>query len=217
MRSIESMVYAMKTQVIAIGSAVVLVAILVAAGGCQAIRAGYETASYRVIQSDGSFQLREYPTLQWVETSMASPSGDSDGSFGRLFRFITGGNQAQQKIAMTTPVYMTSTATPGNSTQRVMAFVMPKDMVATAVPAPSDASVRRREVPAGRFAVRRFSGGRSLEREEEFLGELRAWVAARGLSVADPVPIYGYFDPPWTPSIFRRNEVMLRVTEPVAH
>jgi hypothetical protein len=206
----------MKTQAIAIGSAVVLVAILVAAGGCQAIRAGYETASYRVIQADGAFQLREYPTLQWVETSMGTTSGDSDGSFGRLFRFITGGNQAQQKIAMTTPVYMTATATPGNSTQRVMAFVMPKDMVATAVPAPSDASVRRREVAAGRFAVRRFSGGRSSEREAEFLGELQGWVAARGLAVADPTPIYGYFDPPWTPSIFRRNEVMLRVSEPIA-
>ena len=210
------MVCRMKTQAIAIGSAVVLVAILVAAGGCQAIRAGYETASYRVIQSDGAFQLREYPTLQWVETSMATTSGDSDGSFGRLFRFITGGNQAQQKIAMTTPVYMTSTATTsGNSTQRVMAFVMPKDMVAAAVPAPSDASVRRREVAAGRFAVRRFSGGRSSEREAEFLRELQGWMAARGLSVADPTPIYGYFDPPWTPSIFRRNEVMLRVMEPV--
>ena len=23
-------------------------------------------------------------------------------------------------------------------------------------------------------------------------------------------PIYGYFDPPWTPAFLRRNEVMLR-------
>jgi len=25
-----------------------------------------------------------------------------------------------------------------------------------------------------------------------------------------PPPVYGYFDPPWTPAFLRRNEVMLR-------
>jgi len=29
------------------------------------------------------------------------------------------------------------------------------------------------------------------------------------LSVLSP-PVYGYFDPPWTPTFLRRNEVMLR-------
>ena len=27
---------------------------------------------------------------------------------------------------------------------------------------------------------------------------------------AVPGPVYGYFDPPWTPTFLRRNEVMLR-------
>ena len=168
----------MKTQWIALSSAALLVVILGAAGGCQVTRAGYETAPYQVMESDGAFQIREYPTLQWVETTMGSGSGDSDGSFGRLFGFITGRNQSQQKIAMTTPVYMAGAPTN----------------------APS--------------SVYRFRGGRSLEREVAVLGELQSWLKGRGVSVADAMPVYGYFDPPWTPSVFRRNEVMLRIQDP---
>ena len=147
---------------------------------------------------------------------MSSAGDDSDGSFGRLFRFITGGNQARQKIAMTTPVYMTADPQSQTSPRRVMAFVMPRDMKAEAVPVPSDASVRRREVAAGRFAVLRFRGGRSADRESEVLGQLEAWMRSEGLTPVDPTPIYGYFDPPWTPPVFRRNEVMLRVAVPSA-
>jgi len=127
----------MKTQWIALSSAALLAVILVAAGGCQVIRAGYETAPYRVLESDGAFQIREYPAMQWVETTMGSGNGDSDGSFGRLFGFITGRNQSQQKIAMTTPVYMAGSPTADPASQRVMAFVMPKAMAATSVPVPT--------------------------------------------------------------------------------
>ncbi len=206
----------MKTRTMMLVSGAALVAILLAAGGCQATRAGYETAPYRVIRSSGGFELRDYPALQWVETPMSSAGDDSDGSFGRLFRFITGGNQARQKIAMTTPVYMTADPQSRPSPRRVMAFVMPRDMKAEAVPVPSDASVRRREVAAGRFAVLRFRGGRSADRESEVLGQLEAWMRSEGLTPVDPTPIYGYFDPPWTPPVFRRNEVMLRVAVPSA-
>jgi hypothetical protein len=95
-----------------------------------------------------------------------------------------------------------------------MAFVMPKEMAAASVPVPNDGALRRREVSAGRFAIYRFRGTRSSEREVAVLGELQAWLAARGLSVVDAMPVYGYFDPPWTPSVLRRNEVMLRIAEP---
>lgn len=188
-----------------------LVTLLLAAAGCQATRAGYETAPYRVLDADGPFQLRDYPAMQWVETPTGAGDGDSDGSFGRLFRFITGGNQSGRKIAMTTPVYMTETPGTGEAPRRVMAFVMPKDMAAEAVPAPSDPAVRKRETAAGRFAVLRFRGGRSAEREAEVLGRLRDWMASKGHPAAETPPIYGYFDPPWTPTVFRRNEVMVRV------
>jgi hypothetical protein len=173
--------------------------------GCQATRAGYASAPYKVVRSGGKFQVRDYPALCVVETPMAADSrGGGDGSFMRLFRFITGGNEAKQKIAMTTPVFMS-----GAGTDATMAFVLPAKMTTGEVPKPSDGSVMVRELAAGRFAVLRYSGGRNAKKEVEPLARLKAWMETERLSVLSP-PVYGYFDPPWTPAFLRRNEVMLR-------
>jgi len=181
--------------------AVVGVGLLLA--GCRATRAGYESAPYKVVRSDGKFELRDYPALTVVETPMADVSG-SDGSFMRLFRFITGANEGKLKIAMTTPVFMS-----GGATNSTMAFVLPAKLKSAEVPKPSDGAVAVRELAAGRFAVLRYSGGRSAKKEAESLARLKAWVEGEKLGVLSP-PVYGYFDPPWTPAFLRRNEVMLR-------
>ena len=128
------------------------------ATGCGTVRAGYESAPYQVVRSDGKFELRDYPELTVVETPMALGSNGSDGSFNRLFRFITGGNEAKQKIAMTTPVFMS-----GSDTNANMAFVMPAKMKTGEVPKPLDPSVTVRKLPAGRFAVLRYSGGKDVD------------------------------------------------------
>ena len=66
--------------------------------GCAAVRAGYESAPFRVARSDGKFELRDYPALVVAETPMRG----ADGSFMRLFHFISGENSAKEKISMTT-------------------------------------------------------------------------------------------------------------------
>jgi hypothetical protein len=170
--------------------------------GCQATRAGYESAPYKVVRSDGKFELRDYPALTVVETPMANPNG-SDGSFMRLFRFITGANEGKQKIAMTTPVFMS-----GSDTNRTMAFVMPAGEKMVQVPKPTDAMVTIRQFEAGRFAVLRYSGRRTAEKEAEAERRLRSWMEAERVP-AKPPPVFGYFDPPWIPAFLRRNEVML--------
>lgn len=182
---------------------ILAMAVALTLAGCQATRAGYESAPYKVVHADGKFEVRDYPALTVVETTMTSSGNAADG-FNRLFGFITGRNKAKQKIAMTTPVFMS-----GNDSNRTMAFVMPAKMNAAQAPKPAEASVTVRELPAGRFAVLRFSGGRNDKQEAEALGHLKTWMAAEGLSVLSP-PVFGYFDPPWTPAFLRRNEVMLR-------
>jgi hypothetical protein len=172
--------------------------------GCQVTRAGYETAPYRVLRTDGKFELRDYPAMTVVETPMIRSQNGSDGSFMRLFRFITGGNTAKQKIAMTTPVFMT-----GDETNSTMAFVLPAKLKTGEVPKPTDAAVSVRELSAGQFAVLRFRGGRSSTNETAALEKLKAWMSAAGLKTNSP-PVFGYFDPPWTPTFLRRNEAMLR-------
>ncbi len=181
------------------------VAVVLILAGCQATRAGYETAPYKVVRTDGKFELRDYPALAVVETPMLRSQNGSDGSFTRLFRFITGGNLAKQKIAMTTPVFMT-----GNETNSTMAFVLPAKLKMGEVPKPTDGAVTVRELPAGQFAVLRFRGGRSSKNETEALDKLKSWTVKAGLKT-ETAPVFGYFDPPWTPTFLRRNEAMLRI------
>lgn len=184
---------------------VMAAAIFILAGGfavsCGTVRAGYETAPCKVVKREDKFELREYPPLLLAETPMSGP----DGSFMRLFRYIGGQNSEQKKIAMTTPVFFA-----GEKTNATMSFVMPEGMTADRAPRPSDGSVTIQETVAGQFAVLRFRGGRSAENESQALQKLRDWMLKENLT-ASGGPVYAYFDPPWTPGFFRRNEVMLRV------
>ena len=170
--------------------------------GCKTSRKGSESAPNRVISRDGHFELRDYPSLTIVETSMDADSGTS---FQRLFRYISGANSDGEKIPMTTPVFMA-----GEEQGRSMSFVMPANM--KSAPGPKDPALRVTTIPAGRFAVFGFSGSRSAESESKALAQLEAWMKKSGL-VASGEPLFGYFDPPWTPSFLRRNEVMRRVDD----
>lgn len=174
--------------------------------GCKTSRAGYESAPYKVVRKDGKFEVRDYPALQVVETDTGVRTDSGNGSFGRLFGYISGRNAAEQKIAMTTPVFMS-----GDKTNATMAFVLPTELAAKDVPQPKDGAVRVREVKGGRFAVFGFSGRRNPANEAAALEQLVRWMAEQGQQAMTNEPVYGYFDPPWTPGFLRRNEVMLRV------
>ena len=188
-----------------IGSVILVLLAGLVFAGCRTARSAYESAPYHVVRADGKFELRDYPAMKVVETPMRGSGSSADGSFMRLFRFISGNNAAKEKIAMTTPVFMS-----GSKSNTTMAFVLPANMKLSEVPKPADGSVQVRELPAGTFAVLRFSGGRNSRNEAEASTRLRDWLAREKLSAAG-LPVYGYFDPPWTPGFLRRNEVMLRM------
>jgi hypothetical protein len=168
--------------------------------GCAAVRAGYESAPYKTVRSDGKFELRDYPALVVAETPMRG----ADGSFMRLFHFIGGENSAKEKISMTTPVFMA-----GAGTNKTMAFVMPAKSEANKIPQPTEVGVTLKTILAGRFAVLRFSGSRNFKNETNAVARLTAWLTREKIS-ASGEPVFAYFDPPWTPSFLRRNEVMFR-------
>jgi hypothetical protein len=169
-------------------------------------RAATEQPAYTVVRTDGPFEIRDYPELAAASTSMES--GEMNGSFGRLFRYITGANSNREEIAMTSPVLIE----PGTNGRR-MSFILPKATVARGVPAPSATDVATRRIAARRVAVLRFNGGRSAENEAKAIASLKARLAtARLTSIGQP--FFAYYDPPWTPLPFRRNEVMVRLAPP---
>ena len=167
-------------------------------------RGATETPDYKVVRSAGKFEIRDYPALTVATTPM--DGGEMNGGFGKLFRFITGTNERSEKISMTAPVLVDTT-----SDKRTMSFIMPKNAVEKGVPKPTGGTVTLGKLDAARFAVMRFSGGRTATNEKAAIEKLNVWIAAENL-IAKGAPTFAYYDPPWTPTFLRCNEVMLPMT-----
>lgn len=170
-------------------------------------RAGYESAPYMVIESDGNIEIREYPDLVVASTEAQFEARGNDGSFMRLFRYISGNNDSDQKIEMTTPVFMEAE---NDESKGRMGFVMPQEVAETGAPTPNSSDVAIRTRVGGRFAVIRFSGVMDAAKAEEHEAQLREWLMARGIQCEDKSERAGY-DPPFTPGPLRRNEVLIRL------
>lgn len=184
----------------------IVAAVLVTVGwlGVSTSRAGYESAEYETVEKDGKFEIREYPELVTVATDAGS--GDNS-SFMRLFKYISGENEGDQKIAMTTPVFMPSS---GGTKTASMHFVLPKEVAEKGAPDPKRDGVTLSTFRSGQYAAIRFSGKLNNESRKNALEKLETELESRGLkSVGSPV--YAGYDSPWTPGPLRRNEVLLKL------
>lgn len=173
-------------------------------------RNAYESARYTVIETDGPCEIREYPDLMLVSTDSKAQPVDQDGRFMRLFRYIDGANQQEQKVSMTTPVFMDPETQPSEGQ---MSFVLPQQTAAQGIPVPTGENVRIEQRAGGRFAVYRFSGRMNQATTAKAAQKLRDWMKRKGLNQAGSLETAGY-DPPWTPGPFRRNEVLIRLEHP---
>lgn len=177
-------------------------------GACAATRAGYWSPSYSVVDRTGGknrCEIRQYPELVLASTSAQADAEGRDGSFRRLFRFITGKNRDARKIPMTTPVFFR-----GRDGAESMSFVMPQNQTSPATPPePADETVRIERRPAGFYAVLRMSGRRRTDRE---MAVARLQDALLGsLWKAEGTPEFASYDPPWIPSFLRKDEVFIPV------
>mgnify|MGYP000114933169 CR=1 FL=1 len=170
-------------------------------------RGAYESASYTVLESDGSFEIREYPALLMATTSTDSDTQGRDGSFMRLFKYISGNNEKSQKIAMTTPVFMEPKS---EQSDTQMGFVIPEKVAKAGVPVPAGSDVQIRKRPGGKFAAVRFSGQLNETTRRQAEERLRAWMAEKSINGDATAESAGY-DPPYKPGFLRRNEVLIRI------
>lgn len=168
-------------------------------------RDDYETPDYEVVKSEGAFELRDYPAMVVVSAPMKSKGGRRNSAFMQLFGYISGKNEAEQKIAMTTPVI-----TGSEDGKTAMSFVVPEDVAKAGAPAAVNEEIEIGERKAGRFAVYRYSGRWTEARDAAARAKLMEWVKQQGLRAAATVEKASY-DPPFTLPALRRNEVMVRL------
>jgi hypothetical protein len=165
-------------------------------------RAATETPSYEVIKKDGDFEIRRYPALALAKATMGT-SESNNSPFGKLFKFISGANERQEKIAMTAPVLIDRDQKNGS-----MSFIIPKEVAAKGAPEPSASDLSIAQMPGGRVATLRFGGSMDTQKESEAIERLRTWLKDQGIKPGESA-LAAYYDPPWTPPFMRRNEVLI--------
>jgi hypothetical protein len=126
----------------------------------------------------------------------------------RLFRYISGDNDGDQKVAMTTPVFMEPES--GGEEAGQMGFVLPKKVTEQGIPAPAGETVEIKKRPGGRFAVYRYAGRMNDKTNAASEEKLRRWMENRDLIGEGNAEFAGY-DAPWTPGPLRRNEILIRL------
>ena len=181
-------------------------AVTLVLAGCSLTRAGYKSPAYTLRERLAQVEVRDYQALVLAQTSTRKEVEGRDGSFMRLFRFITKGNTAAQPIPMTTPVLYR-----GEGASEAMAFLLPGGMKLGEVPAPLDASVYIETRPAGTYATLRMHGRRFKSREKA-LSEIRSEVERSGWQL-EGTPEFAFYDPPWIPWFMEKNEVLWRVVK----
>ena len=183
-----------------------------------------EEPRFEVLEQDGAFELRDYAPYLVAETRVEADFESAGNlAFQRLFRYISGDNTAQQKIAMTAPVTQSRSDSRGEKIQMTapvaqqadgtgyrVAFIVPAKYTIDTVPKPSDPTVQIRAVPARLLAVWRYSGRWTAANYQEHEAALRREIGARDLKVTGD-PILARYNPPFMPSFLRRNEVLIPV------
>eukprot|EP01018_Ginkgo_biloba_P014835 Gb_33188 [translate_table: standard] len=129
---------------------------------------------------------------------------------------ITQESAAQsESIAMTSPVLTeehTTTPTESGEGKKLvsMQFILPSNYTLENVPRPSDPKVSVKEVPKRKYGVVTFSGVADDALVQKMLQKLRKSLDDGGYHVIGDYVLARY-NPPWTLSFLRTNEVMLPV------
>lgn len=166
-----------------------------------------EMPKYRVIKQLGEVEIREYPSLILAQTSLKKSDYDQEGSngFRTVAGYIFGGNQSQQKIAMTAPVIMSM----GDSAS--MSFVMPSEYNMQDLPTPSNNQVKLIQESPKILAAIRFGGYSSTEKIQKYAEQLYAELKKNNLETRGELLYMGY-NAPWDVTN-RRNEVAIELVK----
>jgi len=180
-----------------------------------------EQPKYKIIESKGNIEIRDYAQMIVAETDVA---GERDEAISKGFRiianYIFGNNSATQKVPMTAPVTqqgsekiaMTAPVTQqGEGNTWKVRFIMPSSYSMETLPKPSNPTVELEEVPAKRFVVIRFAGLGGDENLKHHTNELNDFIMAKNLTPQSP-PTYAFYNPPWTLPFLRRNEVLIEIS-----
>jgi hypothetical protein len=160
---------------------------------------------YKVIKEFNKFEIRLYQEMFVASSTMNTKTYNESSSngFRRVAGYIFGGNKSNQKIAMTSPVFMDM------DESVTMSFVMPPNINKSNAPEPNDDRVKLNTRPSEKLAVIRFGGWASDSKLKEKYNQLKKLLNKEGIEYFGG-PIYMGYNPPYQ-LINRKNEIAIRV------
>jgi len=161
----------------------------------------YEESKYDVVKSNEIYEIRKYSDRLAVQTI----STMQNSNFRKLFNYISGNNEKNEEIKMTTPV--TQIKKKGNMT---MQFYLPSNFNKDNVPNPTRPDVEIINIEGGYYAVIKYSGRASdknfIKHKEILENELKK----NNIPILGPA-IKATYNGPFTLPMLRRNEAMFEV------
>lgn len=160
---------------------------------------GYESQPFKQIKSYDNFDIRYYPTVAMVQTK-SSPG--SEQNFRKLFQYISGFNESNLKIAMTTPVHLEKT-----EGSEKMSFVLPSNL--EQAPRPQNKSVKIIQSKEAYFAAIEYGGYSNTSKINYYTKLLQESLEKNKIKFKGPPVILGYNSP--YKFFNRKNEIIIEV------
>lgn len=165
-----------------------------------------EKQKYRTVLKDDVFEIRYYPpaTMATVYSSATNYKSVANSGFGKLARFIFGGNNENESIAMTAPVRMNMSEKGAE-----MSFVMPTKYNESNLPKPNDKSIHIHQSAPQYVAVVSFGGYANDEKIKTHKEKLLQILSERNIKVTGDYTFLGYNAP--YQMIARTNEIAIPI------
>merc|ERR1740128_950406 len=100
-----------------------------------------EKVPYTVLKKYADYELRQYPSEQWASGKKSRRNKPQSKMFMKLFRYISGVNQQQEEVEMTSPVLSTIQLLDNNMMTKEMCFYLEEKHQANP-PTPVDDAVK---------------------------------------------------------------------------
>ena len=166
---------------------------------------------YRVISTHKDFEVREYQPCVLAEVKVSADYATaSSTAFGSLFKYISQGNNASEKIAMTAPVISAQREPAVSADEWFVSFVMPSGSTIGQMPQPNDARVHLRELAAETCVAASFKGTATAKKSEAVALQLRLAASKENIALSSETRICR-FDPPFKPGFMQYNEIVIPI------
>ncbi|MFT5646167.1 MAG: hypothetical protein ACI976_000845 [Aureispira sp.] len=164
-----------------------------------------ESYPYVVNKKYDVFEIRSYEATLFTSVKLSANTykDASSKGFSILAGYIFGGNEKNEKIAMTSPVSMSL------EDSMTMMFMVPKKFKKETLPQPNQSQIKFREEPAKTVAAISFGGWADDEKIEKYKQKLKSALDAEGITYTNHFYFLGY-NPPF--EIFnRKNEIIVEL------